>query len=171
MNALAREIYQPVVLNVLGQTIQRFCLENPCVAFNSPPDFQEEFVRYIESLEDMDVRFKYRNRIFYENRPLVNYLKKIRPDEMLLAFIPDKKIGGLTLLAKIENILKADEIPPNWRLDFHPTKNFRRYFGEGNLWTSCIAAITRVVSLKKEMCWPDPKARIFMAKAARHGVE
>jgi hypothetical protein len=171
MNAPAQEKYQPVVLPPFLEAIRIFCRDNPKVSFNAPPDFQEEFVRYIESLEDTDVNFKYRNRIFFENRPMIDYLKNIHSGDMFLAFVLDGKLGGLTIVGKVESILKANEIPPNWRLDIRETKTYRRYFGEGGMWTGCIVAMTRINCLKREMCWPDHEGAIFMKKAAKHGVE
>lgn len=170
MNALAEKIYKPVVLNPLGQTIRRFCLENPYVAFNAPPDFQMEFSRAIGKLKEPTARLKYLHRGFYENRPLIEYLKNISPGDMCLAFIPDKKVGGLTVLLKVKDIWKPNDVYPNWKIVIGQTRNFTRYFGDGGLWTSCIAAITRVVSLKREMCWRDPEFRVFMEKAVKYGA-
>ena len=170
MNALVQEIYKPVTLSPLGQTIQRFCLENPGVAFNAPPDFQLAFSRAIGKLEEPTARLKYLYRGFYENRPLVDYLKNINPGDMCLAFIPDKRVGGLTVLLKVKDIWKPNDVYPDWKIIIDQTRSFTRYFGDGGLWTSCIAAITRVVSLEREMFWQDSEAKIFMAKAAKHGV-
>jgi hypothetical protein len=169
MNALAEEIYEPVVLNALGRAIFEFCRRNPHVAFNAPPDLQPEFQNAIEELREATAQLKYLYREnFFANRPLIDWLKNIGRGDMCLVFIPDKKVGGLTILAKIENIWRPDSIPPNWKLIVHETRNFRRYFGGGGLWTSCIAAITRVDQLTREMCWIDP-GRIFMAKAVKYG--
>lgn len=161
------EEYQPVILNDLGQKIYEFCQQNSQITFNAPPDYQPAFV---QATENFPAGSKYLHRMFFDNLPVIEFLKKIRDGDMCLMFIPEKKIGGLTLISEVRGICKIDDIPPNWRLDIHPTKSFRRYFGNEALWTSHIAAITLIKKLTRTMCWQDPEANIFIEKATGFGI-
>jgi hypothetical protein len=171
MNALAKEIYKPVVLPPFLEAIRIFCQDNPIVSFNAPPDLQSEFHKAIGELVEPTAWLKniYRAQLF-PNRPMIAYLKNIHPGDMFLAFVLDKKLGGLTIASKVEKIWKVNDLPPDWRVVIHETKTYRRYFGDGGLWTGCIVAMTRINCLKREMCWSDPEARIFMEKAKKYGI-
>ena len=167
-------IYKPVKLAPFGQKIYDFCQEFPAVVFNAPADYQKEFqAQHAELIADVKYDhcdyLRRSGQFFYENKPVNDFLKKIEQGTFLL-FLTMGEESCVTVVARVEDLYRSNDIPITYRIDFHKTKGFKKHVGGVHVWSAHIMAVAAVDGLQKEMAVLDPSGEIFFAKARKHAV-
>lgn len=163
-----KDKYEPEVLSLLGQEIYDFCQKHPQAIFNTPPDYQPEFMEMVKR-EDSPAYLHLQRDHLYQNRAIVNFFEQIIPGDMLIMLVAGKEFA--TIIAKCAEIQNFNDSPPNRRIIIHHTRNCKRLIKSYNgIWASRIIAASLTRSLSREMCSRDPLGKIFMKKVSEYGV-
>jgi hypothetical protein len=162
------EIESP--LTPWGKELKEFCQQNPQVAFNLPPQDQPEFVESLQGMEITEHRIGL-NGMFFQNKPMLEFFQQLEAGDMMMMLVAAGKGEFLTIVARLEEFYKTDDIPVNARIDIRRTKTFKRVLGEyENIWLGGVVAATCVKNLMHEMCIRDDCGEIFREKALKHAV-
>ena len=166
---MTTEIKSP--LTKWGKEIRDFCEQHPQVTFNAPAQDQKEFRESLAGMAITENRIGLQSMLF-TNKLMQSFFQSVEVDDMIMMFVGAGEGVYLTIIAKLEEFYRADDIPVNGRVDFHQTKTFKKEYGRHqNLWLGPIVAATCVKHLSQEMCIPDPKGEIFKQKAIKYGMK